>query len=864
MKVKIVKSNVQVVSNLDEEQLGILKESLRLKNPAYLSALKFSKWGTPKNIPEYLKYYTILKEGTLLIPIGIDVKSLLNLDNTEVDILDRRVNNKVEYPNFNITLRDSQQEAFNSYLAKKDKEANIITLPTGKGKAQPLDTKILTPKGYKLMRDLRLNDLVIGEDGKPYPITGIYPQGVKEVFRVTFKDGTSTLCCDEHLWKFRTSYYKKLNKPYQVQNLKSIMGMKLKEGKAFNINTPINRPVEFNLGEIIPIDPYVLGCLLGDGCLSLIDSTRQSNLYFSTVESDIIHNLNTNLANLGYFDKNLHTQAQYNFKSKLGVKNNPLLESLRDLKLSGVKSHEKFIPKNYLYSSVEDRLELLKGLFDTDGCVRPNGSYLFSTSSIQLANDIVFLCRSLGYRAILKTKKDRRGYIIKENYTRKSPEHEVTILTNQVIYKSLKHKHRHAQALENTNRTYTYTDLPIVSIEKEGLAECQCISVGSEDHTYLCDDFIVTHNTILGLSIANELKDKTIVIVHKSDLVNGWIKDILECFPELTKKDIGIFKAKSRTIGKQFTIATVQTLARLDEEEIHEFSKNFGFMILDEAHHVGASTFDIVNAFPAKHKLALTATPERADGLTSLLNIFFGDFTYKFNMKTNGDEDILPVHVHVRTLSDVKYEPKFRAKNVNGKITYVLDDDKGTIKYSNVTNKDVLPLIPILQTYGKIYNSDPFINRLSIDIAKEYNEGRSIVVFVSLKEQCEYLMEQLILRGLDPQDVQIYNGDTKDKEKALNLAENNKNFITITTLKIATEGTNVKQWEVLFLATSIKDGKNVEQAVGRIRRVKEGKIPVAKVYDYHLPYCFSVNTHTNSRLNRYSKLNFKVSFSRDY
>lgn len=504
MKVKIVKSNVQVVSNLDEEQVETLKSNLRLKNPAYLAALKFSKWGIPKTIPEYLKYYTILKEGTLLIPLGIDIKSILNLDSTEVDILDRRVINHVDYPKFNITLRDSQQEAFNSYLASKDEESNIITLPTGKGK------------------------------------------------------------------------------------------------------------------------------------------------------------------------------------------------------------------------------------------------------------------------------------------------------------------------------------------------------------------------TILGLALANELKSRTIVIVHKSDLVNGWIKDILECFPDLTKKDIGIFKAKSRTIGKQFTIATVQTLARLNEEDIHEFSKNFGFMILDEAHHVGASTFDIVNAFPAKNRLALTATPERADGLTELLHIFFGSFTYKFNMKTNGDKDILPVHVHVRTLSDVNYEPKFRAKNVNGKITYILDDDKGTIKYSNVTNKDVLPLIPILQTYGKIYNSDPFVNRLSIDIAKEYNEGRSIVVFVSLKEQCEYLMEQLILRGLDPQDVQIYNGDTKDKEKALNLAENNKNFITITTLKIATEGTNVKQWEVLFLATSIKDGKNVEQAVGRIRRVKEGKIPVAKVYDYHLPYCFSVNTHTNSRLNRYSKLNFKVSFSRDY
>ena len=69
----------------------------------------------------------------------------------------------------------------------------------GIGKAQPLDAKVMTPAGYRLMRDLKVGDQVIGADGKPHPIIGIFPQGVKDVYRITFTDGSSTESCKEHL-----------------------------------------------------------------------------------------------------------------------------------------------------------------------------------------------------------------------------------------------------------------------------------------------------------------------------------------------------------------------------------------------------------------------------------------------------------------------------------------------------------------------------------------------------------------------------------------------------------------------------------------------------------------------------------------
>lgn len=90
-------------------------------------------------------------------------------------------------------------------------------------------------------------------------------------------------------------------------------------------------------------------------------------------------------------------------------KHHQILNILRDLKLSSCKPYTKFIPKQYLYSSVENRLELLMGLFDGDGCNKGNINE-YSTSSPKLANDIMFLCESLGMTVTLSTKSPKYSY----------------------------------------------------------------------------------------------------------------------------------------------------------------------------------------------------------------------------------------------------------------------------------------------------------------------------------------------------------------------------------------------------------------------------------------------------------------------
>ena len=81
----------------------------------------------------------------------------------------------------------------------------VAPLAFMRGRAQPLDQKVLSPDGFRLIGELKVGDLVIGSDGLPTPVLGVFPQGRKEVYRLTAQDGATTVCCAEHLWAVSTA-----------------------------------------------------------------------------------------------------------------------------------------------------------------------------------------------------------------------------------------------------------------------------------------------------------------------------------------------------------------------------------------------------------------------------------------------------------------------------------------------------------------------------------------------------------------------------------------------------------------------------------------------------------------------------------
>ena len=391
---------------------------------------------------------------------------------------------------------------------------------TGKGKAQPLDTKIVTPDGYKLMGDIQIGDLVIGGDGKPHKVIGVYPQGKKDIYEITFKDGRKTRCSKEHLWNVYSHSHGEWK--LKTRELQDIMSHPLKTSYGYNFRIPLCKPVEFDSKETLPIPPYLLGALIGDGCLTLKKNPANgtTHVYFNNSEPDIISKVNADLALLGAsLRRNPSTTNQHDI-----VNAGAFIDAIRELNLN-TYSRDRFIPGIYKTASVDARKSLLAGLIDTDGNVSET-RITYSTLSEQLANDVLSLAHSLGYKASIGfSDRKRTG---KREYT-------VRISTNETIFSSDKHNAKYSDSSKKRTRVENKDILAIVDIQKVGFDECQCLMIDSEEHTYLCDDYIVTHNTVammLAASIwANPSENKYITDSYSTQNAFEIRLDILNHLP---------------------------------------------------------------------------------------------------------------------------------------------------------------------------------------------------------------------------------------------------------------------------------------------------------------------------------------------
>ena len=360
--------------------------------------------------------------------------------------------------------------------------------------------------------------------------------------------------------------------------------------------------------------------------------------------------------------------------------------------------------------------------------------------------------------------------------------------------------------------------------------------------------------SILGLHIAQALKQKTLILVHKDDLVVGWTKDIKLCFGE--DIEIGLIKAKSRKVGEQITIATVQTLSRMDEETLKQYTSKFGLVIQDEVHHTGLNLFNIIDKFNSKYKLGLSATPKRSDGLDFVFDLFFGGICYRHEI-TEDDEDICSVEVEVLD-SPFRYDPfvhkgqvfnyyDFEYEDLPKNVTMLKDipyGERPNLSYLTIDNEAVLSSMTKINVCQKII--------------EHYRQGHSCIALFTQKEHINVYYRHLC-RFIPKDQILLYYGDSKEKsEDMMKKAEDKQALVTLATYAKATEGTNVKSWEVEFLVSSLNNEKSVEQATGRIRRRKEGKLSPVKVYDVRYYRCYSLCNHYSTRRNVYQRLKYTI------
>jgi hypothetical protein len=540
----------------------------------------------------------------------------------------------------------------------------------GLGKAQPLDSIVYTPEGRTTMGDIKLGDDILGRDGKTYKVLGVYPQGKKDIYKITFDDGSVVETCDEHLWTVKNTSRKKMENPWFTTDLKSIMKTISKKQRYW---IPMTKPVHFKETSI-PLHPYLIGVLLGDGGItkSAFLTTADKEIHDNVVsylpknhELKKVSKYSYCIVNGGSFNSNnvkIYTQDKSKLlfsgninegakwlidnkysKSKYCKKylhhslltlspiryglyieneepkyrgNNKVVNYLKDLRLLGTNSHTKFIPDNYLYNSLGNRIALLQGLIDTDGYVSKTGILQYTSVSKQLIENVKELVQSLGGNARLSIK-DNQYYTLTINL----PEEIQPCRLNRKLKRYHKRKH------------YYKPRRIINKIEFVGKKEAQCIRTSAKDSLYLTDEFIVTHNTKQVIDLAVNRKhmiNHCLIVCGVNTLKWNWLEEIQTHSNESAKVIGSYVNTKGRLVqggmdkkleyldsdfDDFFIITNMESLRNkmfLQKMENLISTGEVNMVAIDEIHKMKSSTSKVgkaIHKLQSYYRVGLSGTP---------------------------------------------------------------------------------------------------------------------------------------------------------------------------------------------------------------------------------------------------------------
>jgi PBSX family phage terminase large subunit len=382
----------------------------------------------------------------------------------------------------NITILDHFKFLWDG--SADDKRFIVMQGGAGSGKAVTKDTKVVTPYGYKTIKELQVGDVVCTIDGSVTKVIQKWHPETHKVYKITFADGRTCCAGEEHLWKYciDNKVYKS-GKKWKIgttEAIKQMMGDKKSNVRRKNFYIPIPDPVYFLPKGKLKINPYLLGLLLGDGCF-----TQKSSQSFITVDEEI----RDYLSNLGLhytIDSKSRNTPAYVFNTQKFKKD------IISLGLDGKLSDTKFIPEQYKYASIEDRWELLRGLMDTDGTCGTDGTASFCTISKQLADDACWVVRSLGGYCSVTPKKGKyyKNGEVKECHT------AYVLYIRMKTETPLFHLKRKQDRVKPYNGGKCELKLKIDSIEEIPYTDnIYCIAVEDASSLFMIEDFIVTHNS---------------------------------------------------------------------------------------------------------------------------------------------------------------------------------------------------------------------------------------------------------------------------------------------------------------------------------------------------------------------------------
>jgi LAGLIDADG-like domain len=354
----------------------------------------------------------------------------------------------------------------------------IVTHNTKAGKAQPLDALVYTPSGPKRMGDIRVGDKVLAPGGCGNVI-GVYPQGEREILRVTFSDGQIVEADAQHLWEVH-----QFNQKSVVVTTEQLQAWP--SSKLHRAWVPKADVAAFEMRPV-PLDPYLVGALIGDGGLT------GESVMFSNEDSEILDAVRAAIPSGHMLKHRSHHDWCISGgagAAQLREDGTHIQRALRDLGLAGKGSHEKVIPDCYRYNSENVRISVLQGVLDTDGFVDKHGQPGIEQTSQRLAQDIEEIVQSLG-GTVLTRLREVNGYRAKDGrFVPCKPvwRQVIRMEDGSQLFRLRRKRDACRPKLKTGNRMFR-------SIEFARRAQAQCIQLDTARQLYLTNGFVPTHNT---------------------------------------------------------------------------------------------------------------------------------------------------------------------------------------------------------------------------------------------------------------------------------------------------------------------------------------------------------------------------------
>lgn len=662
--------------------------------------------------------------------------------------------------------------------------SGIVHARPAVGKCQGINTPILMYDcSIKMIQDIIEGDLLMGVDGTPRIANGI-TSGFGDMYKVIPLKGESFTCNADHLLSLKSSFVD--NKKYTFNSVTNIsIRDYLASNNRFKAKMKLWRTgIEFKEVSYI-FDPYLIGIYLGDG-------TKKSNCRI-TINDD-------SPEILGYLEKwciDNGYDIGYSAKSKgCSIYNIIYPKKYRDNPFGFyVKTHcltnknERNIPFEYLINSRKNRLALLAGLIDTDGHLCNSVGYEIVCKDEHFADQVVFLCRSLGFACY---KKEKIATIKEINfigiYYKLYISGDTYLIPCKVKYKKA--------SFRSSNKNVLKVGFKVEYIGKDYYYGFNL----DKDHLYLMGDFTVTHNTILTIYMAHLFNLKTLFIMDNKKIVEQWTDEILQ-HTDLKKADIGLIKGDKFDVeDKTIIISTPQTLSskfKNDKDNFYPKMRDVGIGLVayDECHkiaNVWASGLMLINT---PNLIGLSATPFHEKEKAILMHSTFGDVVTKY-----GDYDLKP------NIKFIKYDSGLGSK-FGGRIVWMWENNfnAGRTMYNKALTES--------NEWASLC-----ISIVKDELSKDIN-NRMIVIVFSVN-QLEILYNKAIEEGLNP--IKFFS-----KQIVVNKEDVRLLFAT---QKYASEAFSYKELNRVLISIPVMGKKSLIQIIGRILRDCEGKSD-AVVYD---------------------------------